>query len=439
MSKHPHPPLHFLPPPPRLPLLLTTVSATARNPRCQHGGRRRRERKVQTMLSFSAVRRCAANLASLLTIALFAFLLLVLPTYPVWTCREDAAATPRWRTHGPLQAEAVQRAVGPARNVWVVADPQLAYRKRGTTAEYLNNKMNDVFFSFVTRVMRWWKGHFDTVLVLGDLAAHWRLRDEEFYDVDQRLVHSFGVPHERAPGSLFHEPFYFLAGNHDIGYADALSVPSIKEVARRFEETYNVRHWELPVTAGSARFLFVACDGMELDGALDDTQRHSWDFLRGVAARRDTLGREETTVVLLMHIPLWKPAGSCPGDVPAQKLSPSGGIAWQNTLSEKTTKWILRHLRPDVVFTGHDHEGCTYVHPNVSVTEYTVRSVMGDYAGNTAVLRLYERGTVAVQQCPAFTTHTVVVCVIAAPVVVVVFLLYSWVVMRRSRQKSKYD
>jgi hypothetical protein len=57
-------------------------------------------------------------------------------------------------------------------------------------------------------------------------------------------------------------------------------------------------------------------------------------------------------------------------------------------LSFNSSKYILEELKPVFIFTGHDHFGCTYKH-NEHTTEYTIRSMMGDFGGYTAVLDIF--------------------------------------------------
>lgn len=94
-------------------------------------------------------------------------------------------------------------------------------------------------------------------------------------------------------------------------------------------------------------------------------------------------------LILLTHIPLHKPSGSCPGDDPYTKIGNHGFITVQNLWLENTTQWILDELQPILVFDGHDHSGCIYKHNNTQKTlEITVRSVMGDWGGHIGYLEI---------------------------------------------------
>jgi hypothetical protein len=44
------------------------------------------------------------------------------------------------------------------------------------------------------------------------------------------------------------------------------------------------------------------------------------------------------------------------------------GVEFQTHLSEETTNKLLEKLKPVLIFTGHDHDGCIYKH-NDQTTE----------------------------------------------------------------------
>eukprot|EP01061_Rhynchopus_euleeides_P023604 TRINITY_DN38356_c0_g1_i1.p1 TRINITY_DN38356_c0_g1~~TRINITY_DN38356_c0_g1_i1.p1 ORF type:complete len:420 (+),score=143.89 TRINITY_DN38356_c0_g1_i1:141-1262(+) len=366
--------------------------------------------------------------------------MVAVPWYPLLRCKDQ-----------PLAGAAGGGAggVATAATFWVVADPQIEGHKRGTRSEFWNNLMNDVYYAFITHTMARKFGPFDAVLMLGDLFSFQYHKDPEFFDVERRLRWAFQEPiplrqeplppppappaggddslvldPEDAPHDT---PFYFLAGNHDVGYASELP----QGVVARFERTFNKRHWvrEVALGAGHPGLLLVACDGMELDGVL--RSQRSWEFLKRAAALRSEAYAGHT-VVLLTHIPLWKAAGSCPGDSPAVEYRDNGMVRWQHTLSESTTEWILTNMRPALVLSGHDHEGCSFDHPG-GVTEVTVRSVLGDYSGNTALLSARRDGTLALQQCPFYRSQVVVAACIYMMVAVLLCILYTLCLVRTTR------
>eukprot|EP01112_Ceratiomyxa_fruticulosa_P016292 TRINITY_DN48_c0_g1_i3.p1 TRINITY_DN48_c0_g1~~TRINITY_DN48_c0_g1_i3.p1 ORF type:complete len:161 (-),score=20.87 TRINITY_DN48_c0_g1_i3:88-570(-) len=63
-------------------------------------------------------------------------------------------------------------------------------------------------------------------------------------------------------------------------------------------------------------------------------------------------------------------------------------IKVQNMLTPNSTEYILNTLKPRFIFTGHDHDGCIFSHPNNFTTEYTLRSMMGEFGGYAALFEI---------------------------------------------------
>jgi hypothetical protein len=80
-----------------------------------------------------------------------------------------------------------------------------------------------------------------------------------------------------------------------------------------------------------------------------------------------------------------------------------GYVMKQNMLTLNTTSYLLDKLKPTVVFSGHDHEGCRFLHDG-KIQEYTVRSVMADYSGNSAFfeIRQSQAADAGVLEIPPF-------------------------------------
>jgi hypothetical protein len=76
---------------------------------------------------------------------------------------------------------------------------------------------------------------------------------------------------------------------------------------------------------------------------------------------------KEYPLLMFTHIPLHKPHGMCV-DSPEVNRDWRGNVVSQNMLSEESSEWILNEIKPQFIFTGHDHEGCIYKH-NENTTE----------------------------------------------------------------------
>ncbi|EFA74803.1 hypothetical protein PPL_11836 [Heterostelium album PN500] len=62
-------------------------------------------------------------------------------------------------------------------------------------------------------------------------------------------------------------------------------------------------------------------------------------------------------------------------------------IREQSMLTKETTQYILDEIKPIYVFNGHDHDGCIYKHNNHTI-EYTIRSMMGEFGGYSALFEI---------------------------------------------------
>jgi len=135
------------------------------------------------------------------------------------------------------------------------------------------------------------------------------------------------------------------------------------------------------------------------------------------------------------HIPLQKPEGLCV-DSPVLTTRPhDGAVTEQTMMSPEATGLLLQLLRPQFVFTGHDHEGCEYVHhdanTNSTSTEYTIRSMMGEYGGVTALFEIIPTDTgdyrFEFHYCPFVPLRLISVVIVTNIVWPIVFLVSSWI------------
>ncbi|KAK4982717.1 hypothetical protein LTR50_007616 [Elasticomyces elasticus] len=188
----------------------------------------------------------------------------------------------------------------------------------------------------------------------------------------------------------------------------------------------------------------VVLNSMNLDTPPHNSalQAETYDFINSLIASSRPVGDRTHATILLTHIPLHKEAGVCV-DGPFFDFFASdggGGIKEQNHLSVHTSRGILEGVfgmsaeedkpaggrgRNGIIITGHDHEGCDvyhYVNRSAAadgsdgeawkaarwrqvrhlardeyvpgVREITVRSMMGDFGGNTGLLSAWFDGAV---------------------------------------------
>lgn len=250
-----------------------------------------------------------------------------------------------------------------------------------------------------------------------------------------------------------------IPGNHDVGYAGDANEHKIS----RFEEAFGPVNgdiiFSLPQSSTDdpvRSIRLVILNSMILDGPAADHDLHvsSVQFVNDAMTYASPVESHDTAVVLLTHIPLHKESGICVDEPLFTYLDEvyGGGIKEQNFLApESSQDAILQGIfgmnpsnssaargmgRDGIILTGHDHEGCDVYHyadreteewraqrwSNVSTTELvlddnlpgirevTVRSMMGEFGGNTALVSAWwdsdkDRWSFEVSNCQLGVQH----------------------------------
>lgn len=204
--------------------------------------------------------------------------------------------------------------------------------------------------------------------------------------------------------------FINLTGNHDIGY----SGDATWQHMARFHYLFGQNNFVLNYNKGTPKeWRLVVVDSLTLDGPAlqEEFLNYTWSFL-------DHLKTEENpnfhgATVLLTHIPMYKAEGLC-ADGPDTRFYvdnekepyKNGCLRSQNHLTYETSQKLLDIVFPNkdqngVILTGHDHVGCDSwlnkvdeewvaskerdVREHTPVREIVVRSMMGDFEGQTGV------------------------------------------------------
>ncbi|XP_020100776.1 uncharacterized protein C630.12 [Ananas comosus] len=213
----------------------------------------------------------------------------------------------------------------------------------------------------------------DVVLFLGDyFDGGPYMSDDEWQESLSRFKHIFGVNEKRRDSDT---PYYYLCGNHDIGYAAFHS--QHPEVISRYENEFGSRNYHFSI--GKVNFIVV--DGQTLDGPKQGNQTSlSWNFIKNIS--NDI---KSNPTVLLTHIPLYRPDNTHCGPyrsspVINQRISYAAfdqGITYQNYLDKETSNLLLSSIKPILVLSGHDHDQCTVFHstPFGSVLEHTLGTI----------------------------------------------------------------
>eukprot|EP01095_Lingulamoeba_sp_RSL-Kostka_P016822 TRINITY_DN839_c5_g1_i1.p1 TRINITY_DN839_c5_g1~~TRINITY_DN839_c5_g1_i1.p1 ORF type:complete len:427 (-),score=67.47 TRINITY_DN839_c5_g1_i1:4-1284(-) len=255
----------------------------------------------------------------------------------------------------------------------------------------------------------------EVIVVLGDLFSRQNLINEEFYLRLERYNSIFTIPKD-----IKH--FINIVGNHDIGYGFTGNLEGVRRFEANFppnkvngefihanhhfiyyntqqidsskeQQLYNETTEFLHVTAEEIRKRRVRMLDLENIDSPENIQRFNEEKERSIYKNHTFTEEEEqilekAPIVILQHIPLYKPKGTC-ADSPLHIKSHRGYIIEQAMLSQDWSDYVLNAFSPIAIFNGHDHNGCFYEHPNhIHTKEYTVRSLMGDFGGYSAVFEI---------------------------------------------------
>ncbi|KAJ7268838.1 hypothetical protein B0H12DRAFT_1096918 [Mycena haematopus] len=196
------------------------------------------------------------------------------------------------------------------------------------------------------------------VFFLGDMLSSGKyVRSEAEYKVYWRkfqaiFKHDASVPH------------YFLPGNNDVGMGLAHSSP--RNVRLLYSDIVGPFNQQVVIRD----HVFICLDAPSLVD--EDYQRSAsgrsyehWDAIRGGSVEfvksASTGGRR---TVLLSHIPLARPDTATCGSLREKGSIRRGvGHGYQNTLGKDTTTFLLKTLRPSIIFSGDNRDYCEYNHP----------------------------------------------------------------------------
>lgn len=309
----------------------------------------------------------------------------------------------------------------------LIGDPQMESRGHSRHSQ-LNARFNDLYYSYVFHRASRACGASHAIL-LGDIFSHHLLPEDEFQERLSRLRNITAA----LPAST---RVVSLSGNHDVGYGAHHSL----RVTQRWEQFMGPQNGLFPLDDSH---LFVWVNTMALDGSSEPSlTKEAWDHVRSAARTSNAQNRR---VVLAIHIPLHKPAGSCPCDTPNIERTANGQVWEQTLLSPETSKKLLNALKPVAVFSGHDHCGCKFEHEfqgadnaTARVVELTLQSVQAEYWGNTAC---YVPSTGRL--CSSIFLHNslliglVITCVVWAVLVILHVIISNLCCRERRKQKNE--
>ncbi|ODV62923.1 Ted1p [Ascoidea rubescens DSM 1968] len=204
--------------------------------------------------------------------------------------------------------------------------------------------------------------------------------------------------------------FINITGNHDVGYSGDITWQHMARYKKLFGKD---NYWIEYNKNTSHAWRLVVLNTMALEGPplVDRFLEETWDFVKRLDEREFN-----GSTVLITHIPFYKREGLCIDgpyteyyDETSSEREPYklGFLRAQNFISNESTQIIFNTIfkngKPGMILTGHDHEGCenyfskdidtgvwiaskNITNPSRYIKEVTVRSMMGEYYGNTGLM-----------------------------------------------------
>ncbi len=210
------------------------------------------------------------------------------------------------------------------------------------------------------------------------------------------------------------EPLFInVTGNHDIGYSGEITYDNLYRYSRFYGQP---NYWVEYNTNSSHSWRVVVVNSLLLDGPAKHKSLYEaqWQFIHAL-----THHPFNGSTILVTHVPLHKPDGFCVDGPRIEYFSRDNCPSWdwdkltnlkgQTLLAPETSQTLLSAVfsngKPGVILTGHDHDGCityysrsrenpgSWIPTRHKPTEYstlvqeiTVRSIMGEYGGNTGLV-----------------------------------------------------
>ncbi|KAH8814778.1 hypothetical protein DL96DRAFT_1535237 [Flagelloscypha sp. PMI_526] len=196
----------------------------------------------------------------------------------------------------------------------------------------------------------------DLTIFMGDMLASGRYATSEadFAQYARHFKNIFTIPAAQKVA--------YIPGNNDIPMGTG-------QYGSRDIRTFYKQHFgDTNTIIDIQNHTFILLDGPGLVN--EDYQRtarsmtyEEWAPLRGGAVEFVTALQPSQDVVLLTHIPLYRPDRASCGPLREKGTIRKGvGHGYQNTLGKQTTQFLLESLNPKYIFSGDARDYCEYTH-----------------------------------------------------------------------------
>lgn len=245
-----------------------------------------------------------------------------------------------------------------------MADPQLVdnhtypsyYPAFLTLTKHTSDEYMRRHFRYLSKVLKP-----DSVIFLGDYQDNGRSTTDEYYEKELVRFHRIFQNYNLVENFVTNLP-----GNHDIGWKNGIKKHSLE----RFEKSYGVaKPYEIFNTQ------FIPLNTLALANTEDESIYGPPRKILQQIAEEDI----NKPKVLLTHVPLYRDKSESCGPLrEADSFPYIAGYQYQSVLDPDVSKEILTKIKPNLIFSGDDHDYCFVKHhlPNdKSVAEFTVKSI----------------------------------------------------------------
>ncbi|XP_038208453.1 metallophosphoesterase 1-like [Zerene cesonia] len=216
----------------------------------------------------------------------------------------------------------------------------------------------------------------DVVFVLGDLfdEGEWT-DDKQFNAYVERFYKLFPVPQTTK--------LHVVMGNHDIGFHNRIR----KRALQRFIELLNAPTVQHLVLKGSH---FILVNSMALEGDSCNMCAEARKEISLISNKLSKCSKDNkfcefggqnlnySRPILMQHFPLYRISDSVCTESDAPPLPERNKLFRLkiDALSKEGTDFVIKNLKPRVVFGGHTHHGCLLKHNygKIDFLEYSVPS-----------------------------------------------------------------
>ncbi|CAK7895886.1 cell division control protein 1 [[Candida] anglica] len=247
-------------------------------------------------------------------------------------------------------------------HIMLIADPQLidnhTYPGRNELLLDLSKHTADAYLKKNYRALTRFTQP-DHIIFLGDYLDNGRESSNTYYAHEMNRFRAIFKKPSFVQNFLTSTP-----GNHDIGFGNGV----IEDSKTRFEENFGPLNYHTTIN----HVQIISLDTPSLSATEENIREDTSKYVDFLDSQPKTGPR-----ILLTHVPLYR-------DPAIQKCGPfresdsfvlGGGYQYQNSLTKELSKEILEKIKPDLIFSGDDHDYCDIIHESTHLEDPPVREI----------------------------------------------------------------